>query len=81
MQVDRFQQQQREEQVPLVAEHQAGEAADAAQTGRYLRLFCVPLLRDGEQIYRTYFTDRRGVEMLGSVWSLLDVTPFGRQET
>ena len=38
-------------------------------------------LLEGEDVYRTYFTDRRGVEMLGSVWSLLDVTPLGRQET
>ena len=38
-------------------------------------------LRDGERVYRTYFSDRRGVEALGSVWSLLDVTPLGRQET
>lgn len=38
-------------------------------------------LRDGDDVYRTYFTDRRGVEALGTVWSLLDITPFGRQET
>jgi predicted dithiol-disulfide oxidoreductase (DUF899 family) len=37
-------------------------------------------LRDGEDVYRSYFTTRRGVEELGTVWSLLDVTPFGRQE-
>jgi predicted dithiol-disulfide oxidoreductase (DUF899 family) len=38
-------------------------------------------LRDGDDIYRTYFTDGRGVEALGSVWTLLDLTPLGRQET
>jgi predicted dithiol-disulfide oxidoreductase (DUF899 family) len=37
-------------------------------------------LRDGEDVYRSYFTTRRGVEELGSAWSFLDVTPFGRQE-
>jgi len=37
-------------------------------------------LRDGHSIYRTYFTTRRGVEALGSVWTLLDLTPLGRQE-
>jgi len=37
-------------------------------------------LRDGDNIYRTYFTDGRGVEALGSVWTLLDLTPYGRQE-
>jgi len=38
------------------------------------------LLRDGSQIYRTYYTDGRGVEALGSVWTFLDLTPLGRQE-
>lgn len=38
-------------------------------------------LRDDQRIFRTYFTDGRGVEALGSVWSFLDLTPFGRQET
>jgi predicted dithiol-disulfide oxidoreductase (DUF899 family) len=37
-------------------------------------------LRDGKKVYRTYFTTARGVESLGSVWSFLDLTPFGRQE-
>jgi len=37
-------------------------------------------LRDGDDVYRTYFTTGRGVERLGSNWSLLDLTPFGRQE-
>jgi len=39
------------------------------------------LLRDGDAVYRTYVTSQRGVEALGTVWSLLDVTPYGRQET
>jgi predicted dithiol-disulfide oxidoreductase (DUF899 family) len=38
------------------------------------------LLRDGETVYRTYFTSQRGVEALGSVWSFLDLMPYGRQE-
>ena len=37
-------------------------------------------LRDGEDIYRTYYTDQRGVEHLGSHWTYLDLTPYGRQE-
>jgi predicted dithiol-disulfide oxidoreductase (DUF899 family) len=37
-------------------------------------------LRDGDDVYRTYFTSGRGVEALGTVWSFLDVTPLGRQE-
>lgn len=36
--------------------------------------------RDGADIYRTYYTTGRGVETLGTVWTLLDLTPLGRQE-
>lgn len=38
-------------------------------------------LRDGSDVYRTYYTGARGVEYLGSQWSYLDLTPYGRQET
>jgi predicted dithiol-disulfide oxidoreductase (DUF899 family) len=37
-------------------------------------------LRDGDSLFRTYFTTARGVEALGSVWTFLDLTPLGRQE-
>ena len=37
-------------------------------------------LRDGESVFRTYFTAGRGVEALGSTWTFLDLTPLGRQE-
>jgi predicted dithiol-disulfide oxidoreductase (DUF899 family) len=37
-------------------------------------------LRDGDRVFRTYFTDSRGVEPLSSNWALLDLTPLGRQE-
>ena len=37
--------------------------------------------RDSDnQIFRTYFINDRGDEAMGSVWSYLDLTPFGRQE-
>jgi predicted dithiol-disulfide oxidoreductase (DUF899 family) len=55
---------------PQPSEHQDGESFG-------LSVF----LRDGEDVYRTYFTSGRGVEALGSVWTFLDLTPFGRQET
>ena len=37
-------------------------------------------IRDGDGVFRTYFTTHRGVEALGSVWTFLDLTPLGRQE-
>jgi predicted dithiol-disulfide oxidoreductase (DUF899 family) len=38
-------------------------------------------LRHEGAIYRTWFTSMRGLEGLGDVWRLLDVTPYGRRET
>jgi predicted dithiol-disulfide oxidoreductase (DUF899 family) len=55
---------------PQPEEHQDGETFG-------LSVF----LRDGDSVFRTYFTTRRGVEHLGSVWTFLDPTPLGRQET
>ena len=37
-------------------------------------------LRDGNHIYRSYYANGRAAEDLASVWGLLDITPFGRQE-
>lgn len=52
----------------------------AADTDRGERHGVSVFLRHGESVYRTYFTGRRGVEYLGSLWSYLDLTPYGRQE-
>ena len=38
------------------------------------------LLRDGDDVFRTYFTTSRGVDRLRLDFNLLDLTPFGRQE-
>lgn len=37
-------------------------------------------LRDGEDVFRTYFTTGRGAEPMVSTLRYLDITPFGRQE-
>jgi predicted dithiol-disulfide oxidoreductase (DUF899 family) len=37
-------------------------------------------IRDGDQVYRTYFVNNRGDEALGSTWSYLDLSALGRQE-
>ena len=37
-------------------------------------------LRDGDQVYRTYFVSGRGDEVMGSTWAYLDITALGRQE-
>src|SRR5438552_19131777 len=36
---------------------------------------------DSGKIFRTYFVNNRGDEAMGTVWSYLDITPLGRQET
>ena len=37
-------------------------------------------IRQGTDMYRTYFMNWRGDETLGTVWSYLDMTALGRQE-
>ena len=37
-------------------------------------------LRDGGEIFRTYFVDARGDEAMGGTWAYLDITALGRQE-
>jgi len=38
------------------------------------------MLREGEDVYRSYFTSARGVDRLRLDFNLLDLTPLGRQE-
>lgn len=51
---------------------------EACGTTEYFRLQV--FLREGDRAYLTYETTSRGVEALGSVWTFLDLTPYGRQE-
>ena len=37
-------------------------------------------IREGDEVFRTYFIDNRGDEHMGSTWSYLDITALGRQE-
>ena len=38
-------------------------------------------LRDGADVYRTWHTTSRGVEQLAHIFPLMDVLPYGRQES
>jgi predicted dithiol-disulfide oxidoreductase (DUF899 family) len=60
----------------LRADEKAATRARDALAAKRRRL---PMVRI--EVYRTYFTSRRGVEALGSVWTFLDLTPLGRQES
>ncbi len=37
-------------------------------------------IRDGDKMFRTYFINARGDEVMGTTWSYLDMTALGRQE-
>src|SRR5215510_13857549 len=37
-------------------------------------------IRDGDNVFRTYFVNNRGDEAMGSTWNYLDITALGRQE-
>jgi predicted dithiol-disulfide oxidoreductase (DUF899 family) len=37
-------------------------------------------IRDGNDVFRTYFVNNRGDEQMGSTWNYLDLTALGRQE-
>lgn len=48
-------------------------------TDKYEKYGLSVFIHDGKDVYRTYFTDGRGVEGL-NIWTYLDLTPLGRQE-
>lgn len=62
---------------PFVSTGEAFNADFGITSGFGLNVF----LRSDGAVFRTYSTKGRGVEALGTPWTLLDLTPFGRQET
>lgn len=49
--------------------------------GREVGLFhLVCYLRDGDRVFETYWTTRRGAEAVDNSYALMDLTVFGRQE-
>jgi predicted dithiol-disulfide oxidoreductase (DUF899 family) len=54
---------------------------DALLGGRQRNLmYLVSYLRDGDRVFETYWTTRRGVEALDYSVTLMELTPYGRQE-
>ncbi|MEQ4204357.1 DUF899 family protein [Actinopolymorpha sp. B9G3] len=50
--------------------------------GRELGLFhLVCYLRDGDRVFETYWTSRRGIEAMDYSYALMDATVYGRQES
>ena len=62
--------------------YSAQGSLDAILVGRQVGLFhLVCYLRDGERVFETYWTTRRGVEAMDYSYALMDLTVYGRQET
>ena len=61
--------------------YSAHASLDALLTGREIGLFhLVCYLRDGDRVFETYWTKRRGVEAMDYSYALMDLTVYGRQE-
>ncbi len=62
--------------------YSAHASLGALLAGRHIGLFhLVCYLRDGERVFETYWTTRRGVEAMDYSYALMDLTVYGRQET
>jgi len=64
-----------------VCESAGGFGIENATAGDDERFGVSVFVRDGDDVFRTYFTSARGVDRLRPDFNLLDLTPLGRQET
>ena len=55
-------------------------SVDALIAGRHFGIL-VSYVRDGDRVLETYWTTGRGNELMAPSYGLLDLTPYGRQET
>ena len=61
--------------------YSAQPSLDALLVDREIGLFhLVCYLRDGDRVFETYWTKRRGVEAMDYSYALMDLTVYGRQE-
>ena len=60
--------------------YSAAESVDALLAGRWFGMQ-VCYLRDGDQVFETYWSSGRAAEALAPSYGLLDMTVYGRQET
>jgi len=62
--------------------YSAQDSLDTLLVGRRVGMMhIVCYLRQGSNVFETYWTTRRGVEAMGNSYALLDMTVYGRQET
>ena len=61
--------------------YSAQDSLDTLLVGRHIGLMhLVSYLRDGDRVFETYWTTRRGVEAMDYSLALMDLTVYGRQE-
>ncbi len=61
--------------------YSAQPSLETLLVGREPGLFhLVCYLRDGDRVFETYWTNRRGAEAVDYSYALMDLTAFGRQE-
>jgi predicted dithiol-disulfide oxidoreductase (DUF899 family) len=61
--------------------YSAQDSLDTLLVGRHIGLMhIVCYVRDGDRVFETYWTTRRGVEVLDYNYALMDLTVYGRQE-
>jgi predicted dithiol-disulfide oxidoreductase (DUF899 family) len=61
--------------------YSAQASLDALLAGRQIGLFhLMCYLRDGDRVFETYWTKRRGAEAMDYSYALMDLTVYGRQE-
>src|SRR5215203_1400338 len=61
--------------------YSAQSSLDALLVGRKIGMMhIVCYLRDGDRVFETYWTTRRGVEAMDNNYALMDLTAYGRQE-
>jgi hypothetical protein len=62
--------------------YSAQKSLDTLLVGRRVGMMhIVCYLRQGSNVFETYWTTRRGVEAMDNSYALLDMTVYGRQET
>jgi predicted dithiol-disulfide oxidoreductase (DUF899 family) len=61
--------------------YSVADSAEALLHGRRVNLmYLVSYLRDGDRVFETYWTTRRGVEAMDYSYALMDLSVYGRQE-
>ena len=61
--------------------YSAEPSLDTLLVGREIGLFhLVCYVRDGDRVFETYWTKRRGVEAMDNNYGIIDLTVYGRQE-